>query len=317
MLLQVRNLSKTYPNGVEALKDVSLDIPVGMFGLLGPNGAGKSTFMRILATLQDADEGTATLGDMDVLTEKDAVRRILTVKFEMGLFDDPDLEGLDVSIVGSDQHRAVAQEAVSQSLVLLQNENDALPIDKDAVVFVAGIDADNIGVQSGGWTIEWQGRSGYVTTGTSVLEGLEEIGGQNVFYNRFGKFEQFDQQGEIGVVVIGESPYAEGVGDSDDLGLSETDIGLIERVRTQVDKLVVVLISGRPLIITDQLDLADAWVAAWLPGTEGQGVASNLYGEHPFTGKLPVSWPRSMDQLPFNQTGAEPLFPFGYGLHTD
>lgn len=266
-----------------------------------------------LYSLQSAVEN----GDIPEERIDDAVRRILTVKFEMGLFDDPYLEGLDVSIVGSDQHRAVAQEAVSQSLVLLQNENDALPIDKDAVVFVAGIDADNIGVQSGGWTIEWQGRSGYVTTGTSVLEGLEEIGGQNVFYNRFGKFEQFDQQGEIGVVVIGESPYAEGVGDSDDLGLSETDIGLIERVRTQVDKLVVVLISGRPLIITDQLDLADAWVAAWLPGTEGQGVASNLYGEHPFTGKLPVSWPRSMDQLPFNQTGAEPLFPFGYGLHTD
>ena len=264
-------------------------------------------------SLQSAVEN----GDIPEERINDAVRRILTVKFEMGLFEHPYLEGLDVSVVGSDQHRAVAQEAVSQSLVLLQNENDALPIDKDAVVFVAGLDADDIGVQSGGWTIEWQGRSGYITPGTSIIDGLEEIGGENVHYNRFGKFEQFNQQGDVGIVVIGESPYAEGVGDSDDLGLSETDIGLIERVRSQVDKLVVVLISGRPLIITEQLGLADAWVAAWLPGTEGQGVAMNLYGEHPFTGKLPVSWPRSMDQLPFNQTGAEPLFPFGYGLQTD
>jgi beta-glucosidase len=256
-------------------------------------------------------------GDISEGRINDAVRRILTVKFEMGLFEDPYLEDLNMSVVGSDDHRAVAQEAVSQSLVLLQNENDALPIDKDAVVFVAGLDANDVGVQCGGWTIEWQGHSGYVTTGTTILAGLEEIGGEKVFYNRFGKFEQFNQQGDVGIVVIGESPYAEGVGDSDDLGLTETDIGLIERVRPQVDQLVVVLISGRPLIITKQLDLADAWVAAWLPGTEGQGVARNLYGEHPFTGKLPVSWPRSMDQLPFNQTGAEPLFPFGYGLQTD
>ena len=88
-------------------------------------------------------------------------------------------------------------------------------------------------------------------------------------------------------------------------------------MRPQVDKLVIVLVSGRPLIITEQLRLADAWVAAWLPGSEGQGVASNLYGEHPFSGKLPVSWPRSMDQLPLNETGADPLFAFGYGLETD
>jgi len=264
-------------------------------------------------SLQSAVEN----GDITEERINDAVRRILTVKFIMGLFEDPNLESLDTSIVGSAEHRAVAQEAVSQSLVLLQNENAALPIDKNATVFVAGVDADDIGVQCGGWTIEWQGRSGYITTGTTIVEGLEQIGGENVYYNRFGKFEQFGQQGDVGIVVIGESPYAEGVGDSDDLELSETDIALIERMRPQVDKLVIVLVSGRPLIITEQLPLADAWVAAWLPGTEGQGVASNLYGEHPFTGKLPVSWPRSIDQLPLNETGADPLFAFGYGLEID
>jgi beta-glucosidase len=264
-------------------------------------------------SLQSAVEN----GDISEERIDDAVRRILTVKFEMGLFEDPYLADLDTSIVGSELHRAVSQAAVSQSLVLLKNENQALPIDKNATVFVAGLDADDIGVQCGGWTIEWQGQSGYITTGTTILEGLRQIGSDSVYFNRFGKFEQFDQHGDVGIVVIGESPYAEGVGDSGDLTLSDTDIALIERMRSQVDKLVVVLVSGRPLIITEQLPLADAWVAAWLPGSEGQGVADNLYGEHPFTGKLPVSWPRSMDDLPLYQTGAEPLFPFGFGLEID
>jgi len=261
-------------------------------------------------------QGAVDNGDISIERIDDAVRRILIVKFEMGLFEDPYLDSVDPGIVGSDAHRSVAQEAVSQSLVLLQNENETLPIAEDATVFVAGLDADDIGVQCGGWTIEWQGRSGNITSGTTILDGLKEIGGENIFYNRFGKFWQFNREGDVGIVVIGESPYAEMQGDTDDLGLSDTDIALIERVRAQVDKLIVVLVSGRPLIITEQLDLADAWVAAWLPGTEGRGVANNLYGEHPFVGKLPVSWPASMEQLPFYETGADPLFPFGYGLTT-
>ena len=116
---------------------------------------------------------------------------------------------------------------------------------------------------------------------------------------------------------MGETPYAEGTGDSDQLGLTDSDITTINRVREQVDILVVVMISGRPLIITDQLGIADAWVAAWLPGTEGQGVASNLYGIHPFTGKLPVSWPEDISHLPYAETDADPLFPYGYGLTSE
>jgi len=239
------------------------------------------------------------------------------VKFQMGLFDDPTIESAETELVGSAEHRAVAQEAVSQSLVLLQNDNNALPISREATVFVAGISADDLGMQCGGWTIEWQGRSGHITTGTTILEGLKAIGGDNVTYNRFGKFEQLKAAGDIGIVVIGETPYAEGQGDSNDLSLTSTDIELIERMRAQADKLIVILVSGRPLIITEQLELADAWVAAWLPGTEGQGVASNIYGEHAFMGTLPVSWPASMKQLPFAETGAEPLFPYGFGLITE
>lgn len=268
----------------------------------------------------DADLFISTLGSAvengDIPMERinDAVRRILTVKFQMGLFEDPTIESAQNELVGSAEHRAVAQEAVSQSLVLLQNDQDALPISRDATVFIAGAAADDLGMQCGGWTIEWQGSTGQITTGTTILEGFKVIGGDKVIYNRFGKF---DSIGDVGIVIVGETPYTEGRGDSNDLRLSSTDIELIERMRSQVDKLIVILVSGRPLIITEQLELADAWVAAWLPGTEGQGIASNVYGEHAFTGKLPVSWPASMEQLPFAETGSDPLFPYGFGLITE
>jgi beta-glucosidase len=256
-------------------------------------------------------------GDIPIERIDDAVRRILTVKFELGLFENPLPDSPQFDLVGSDKHRALAQEAVSQSLVLLQNNNNTLPISKNAKVFVAGVDANDLGVQLGGWTIEWQGGKGNITEGTTILEGIEAIGGDNVIFNRHGKFYNFNPPAEIGIVVIGENPYAEGVGDATDLNLAEADVALISRVAEQVDKLVVVLVSGRPLIISDHLDLADAWVAAWLPGSEGQGVAANLYGEHPFTGTLPVTWPANMDQLPLGATEGEPMFPFGFGLTTD
>lgn len=124
----------------------------------------------------------------------------------------------------------------------------------------------------------------------------------------------------MGIVVIGEMPYAEGVGDDEDLTLSEDDIAVIEWVRERSKKVVVILISGRPMIVTEHLDQWDAFIAAWLPGTEGQGVADVLFGDYPFTGRLPYTWPRAMDQIPFDfhhmePTGPEaPLFPFGYGL---
>jgi beta-glucosidase len=140
----------------------------------------------------------------------------------------------------------------------------------------------------------------------------------SVEYNKYGNF---DGKADVGIVVVGEMPYSEGVGDEADLCLSAADVAVINNVRPLVEKLIVIIISGRPLVITDQFQSADAWVAAWLPGTEGEGVADVLFGDYPFTGKLPYTWPRSNEQLPMNinnSTGLAgcdgPLFPYGYGL---
>ncbi len=269
-------------------------------------------YLRFINTMRTAVEN----GDITTARIDDAVRRILTAKFDLGLFENPYADTTNIGLIGSAEHRALAQEAVSQSLVLLQNENGTLPLPKDARIFVAGPFADDIGVQSGGWTIEWQGKPGNITEGTTILEAIEATAVGEVQFNRFGRFENFDPPADVGIVVLGELPYAEGHGDAADLSLSASDVELIRRVGEHADKVVVILLSGRPLIITDALPLADAWVAAWLPGSEGQGVADNLFGNHPFTGTLPYTWPASMAQLPLG-AGGEPLFPFGYGLTTD
>ena len=271
---------------------------------------------------------TAAVENGDVSLERidDAVRRILTVKFKLGLFENPHPNPDYLDLVGSDEHRELARQAVRESLVLLKNEGNTLPLAKDApLIFVAGEAADDIGIQSGGWTIEWQGKAGNITPGTTLLDGIENTvtATTAVHYNRFGKYDRVtDENGDlamadIGIVFVGERPYAEGVGDSDDLSLTETDINLISRVRDRSHKLVVIIISGRPLIITDQLEMADSFVAAWLPGTEGQGIADVLFGDFPFTGQLSYTWPRTMEQLPLGAASSDPLFPFGYGLRTE
>lgn len=269
-------------------------------------------YLRFINTMLTAVEN----GDITEARIDDAVRRILTAKFDLGLFENPYADTTHIGLIGSAEHRAIAQEAVSQSLVLLQNENETLPLSKDARIFVAGTFADDIGVQSGGWTIEWQGRSGNITAGTTILEAIEATATGEVQFNKFGRFEEFSPPADVGIVVLGELPYAEGWGDAADLSLSDSDVEMIRRMGEQAEQVVVILLSGRPLLITDALPLADAWIAAWLPGTEGQGIADNLFGDHPFTGTLPYTWPASMDQLPLG-TGGEPLFPFGYGLTTD
>jgi beta-glucosidase len=260
-------------------------------------------------------------GDISIERIDDAVRRILTVKFEMGLFERPYGDETLLELVGSEEHRAVARDAVRQSLVLLKNDNQTLPIAKNTpLIFVAGEGANNIGLQSGGWTIQWQGEEGDITEGSTTLEGIRELVSPDtqVNYNNFTG----DTVADVGIVVVGERPYAEGFGDSDDLYLSDSDVANIERMHERAERVVVIILSGRPLIITTQLSLADAWVAAWLPGSEGSAVADMLFGDYAFTGKLPFSWPRSMRQLPFNfailpSEGCDaPLFSFGYGLDT-
>ncbi len=257
----------------------------------------------------------------DVSSERidDAVRQILKVKFMLGLFEEPMHDGALLSQIGTPEHREVARQAVRESLVLLKNENGALPLSsiEENRIFIAGQHADDMGLQSGGWTIEWQGFSGELVGGTSILEGIAAKTDAEIVHDRFGNFEQVEGNADIGIVVIGERPYAEGQGDRADLTINTT---LIERMRERADTVIVILVTGRPLIITEALPLADAWVVAWLPGSEGAGVADVLFGEHDFMGRLAYSWPRSIRQLPFNFDNLQaegcdaPLFPFGYGL---
>jgi beta-glucosidase len=251
----------------------------------------------------------------------DAVRRILRAKFALGLFEKPYPDPEFIKTVRSDDHIAIARQAVQESMVLLKNSNNALPVAKDTPkIYVAGQAADDIGMMCGGWTISWQGQAGSIQVGNTILGGIEATVSPDTTVE-FNKYGDFTDKADVGIVAVGEMPYAEGLGDKADLHLSDADVKVIAKVRSLVDKLIVVIISGRPLIITDQLDDADAWVAAWLPGTEGEGVSDVLFGDRPFTGKLPFTWPRSNDQLPINKNNATgktgcdaPLFPFGYGL---
>jgi beta-glucosidase len=260
-------------------------------------------------------------GDIPVERIDDAVSRILRVKIRLGLFEHPYSAASLVETIGSNEHRALARQAVRESLVLLKNKDKALPLSKNAaLVYIAGVAADDIGVQCGGWTTEWQGTSGDIQPGTTILDGLREqlSPESNIKFNATGNFSGM---ADVGIAVVGEFPYAEGMGDREELSLSSFDQRLIRTLREHSQKLIVIIISGRPLIITDVYQVADAWVAAWLPGTEGNGITDVLFGDYPFTGKLPYSWPRINEQLPINIHNIDhtkgcdsPLFTFGYGL---
>jgi len=244
----------------------------------------------------------------------DAVRRILRVKLEMGLFEHP-MPPADPSIVGSTANRALAARAAAASAVLLRTTGHELPIPTGTdLVFLAGAAADDIGTQLGGWSITWQGGHGAITDGTTLRAAFEQaLPKDRVSYSSDGSGAA---GADVAVAVIGERPYAEGAGDDADLALDPTDVATIETLKVANVPVVVVLLSGRPLILGEVLDLADAVVAAWLPGTEGAGVADVLLGDHPPTGKLTHSWPRELEQVPINvgDKGYSPLFPYGYGL---
>jgi len=272
-------------------------------------------YKEFYAALKDlAEKGEVPMARVD-----DAVLRILRVKIAMGLMDPARSSLADRSLqarFGSPAHREVARRAVRQSLVLLKNEKKTLPLSKTAKrIVVAGKNADDIGNQCGGWTIDWQGKSGpIVPGGTTILAALKAAAkGGEVTFSADGTGAT---GADVGVVVVGEKPYAEFFGDREDLALDKDDLAAIANVKKAGIPVVVVVVSGRPLILGDALGQADAVVAAWLPGTEGQGVADVLFGDYKPTGKLSFTWPRTMAQIPINVGDAayDPQFPFGFGL---
>ncbi|MEU6423129.1 glycoside hydrolase family 3 protein [Streptomyces spiralis] len=256
-------------------------------------------------------------GRISVKRIDDAVSRILTEKFRLGLFEHPYADTSGAAQIGSATHRAVARQAAAESQVLLKNTGGVLPLKKNQKVYVAGSNADDLGNQTGGWTITWQGESGSHTQGTTILQGMRNAGG-DVTYSKDASASTDGY--DVGVVVVGETPYAEGVGDVGNghgLQLSAADQAAVDKVCAAM-KCAVLIVSGRPQLIGDRLGKIDALVASWLPGTEGDGVADVLYGRRPFTGQLPVTWPKSEQQLPINVGDAsyDPQFPYGWGLTT-
>jgi len=250
----------------------------------------------------------------------DAVTRILRVKFAMGLMDAGRSHLADRSLhrsFGSAEHRKVARECVRASLVLLKNEKRVLPVSKGiSHIHVAGKSADDIGNQCGGWTISWQGRSGPQTTGgTTILKAIQETVSSQTKVT-FSSDGTGVAGADLGIVVIGETPYAEMIGDRMSLDLADEDVAVVEKMKQAGMPVVVVLISGRPMIIDKVIDKTDAFVAAWLPGTEGRGVTDVLFGDFKPVGKLSVSWPRSMNQIPINvgDKNYDPLYKYGFGL---
>lgn len=218
--------------------------------------------------------------------------------------------------VGSTAHRALARKAAAKSVVVLKNTDDLLPLRPGMHVLVAGRNADDMGAQMGGWTGQWQGQAGQDWTGTTILDGIRDAVGSTGTVD-FAADGSGAAGHDVAIAVLGEQPYAESQGDRPNgLELDPGDLDVLHRMEASGVPLVLVLVSGRPLVITDELPSLDAVAAAWLPGSEGAGVADVLFGRVPSTGRLPFSWPRSDDQLPLN-VGApdyDPLFPFGFGL---
>ena len=268
------------------------------------------------ALLEEVALGNVTMERVD-----DAVSRILLKKFELGLLEQPYADRSSIAEVGSAAHRDVARQAVRESLVLLKNENNTLPISKKLTrIHVAGKSADDIGDQCGGWTISWQGSTGAITKGTTILKSIQNVvsptgQGADVIYTENGTGAE---GATLGIAVVGELPYAEGLGDRGDLSLDEEDITVVKNLKNAGIPVVVIVISGRPLIVSEILPQTDALVASFLPGTEGGGIADILFGDFKPTGKLSFTWPRSNDQLPLNihspKETYDPLFAFGFGL---
>jgi len=293
--------------------DVAASINAGLDMVMVPYGPG--TPHNYVEFTQDLKELVAE-GKVPSSRIDDAVSRILRIKYEMGLFDEARPNPKLTAAVGSEEHRAVARECVRQSLVLLKNAGHALPLSKNLKhLHVMGRAADDIGLQCGGWTITWQGQTGpAIHGGTTLLAAIRKTVAPEA------EVTFSETNGSVGgadavLVVVGETPYAEGKGDRRDLRLSTNDLALVAKAKEGGAPVITMLISGRPLILDAALEMSDAVVAAWLPGSEGQGVADVLFGNCKPSGKLPRAWPLENEQLSASANGMDnPLFPCGFGL---
>ena len=284
-------------------------------------------------------------GHVDVSRVDDAVRRILRTKLRYGLFDMPrptQRPGIANAGFGCSDHRELARRAARKSQVLLKNEQEALPLKQGQRILVAGKNAHNLGHQCGGWTVSWQGEKGNDTiTGETIWEGIQALTSNAMLSKGLDGSDADPEQHDIAVVVVGETPYAEGHGDirpgdhlfveagsmidglmnpldayAKTLVLAQVhpeDLACIRRIAARGIPVVTVLISGRPLIVNEELDASSAFVASWLPGAEGRGVAEMLLGIYQFSGRLPTPWPgpKLNDGL---LTKAGAVFPAGHGL---
>ncbi|MDN4501022.1 glycoside hydrolase family 3 N-terminal domain-containing protein [Alteromonadaceae bacterium BrNp21-10] len=295
----------------------------GMDIFMVPTSAWKPLYENTIAQVKSGEIPQARLDD--------AVKRILRVKMRAGLFTKPSpakrINSAKAELIGAAAHRKIAKQAVRESLVLLKNQQHLLPLVPQQHILVAGDGADNIGKQSGGWTITWQG-TGNVNadfpSATSIYDGIKanvESAGGSVELNVSGEFEQ---KPDVAIVIFGEEPYAEGNGDLDNLEFqrgNKKDLALLRSLQQQNIPVVAVFITGRPLWVNPELNASDAFVVTWLPGSEGSAVADVLFQDaqgnvqHDFKGKLSFSWPKTPQQM-VNRHDANyaPLLPYGFGL---
>jgi len=298
------------------------------FGKNDVINAGVDIIMAVEGDLEDFQKGVKRGVETDTIALSridDAVKRILRQKFRLGLFENPFPDATLVSKIGVNEHRNIAKQAVRESLVLLKNKNKVLPLSKDTKkIVVVGEHANSSGLQSGGWTLNWQGTKENYKGATTILEGIEKHSTAIVVYDKDATQNHFDA--DIAIIVVGETPYAEFFGDighesnTRKLTLTEEHQKYIKIYSEKGIKTVVVLVSGRPLIVTSQIEISDAFIASWLLGSEGEGVAEVLFGDFNFKGKLPHSWPTSIEDYKgkygpnFWDNSIKPLYPLGYGL---
>ena len=297
--------------GGDYKQDIETAINAGLDMAMIPNGPGQGhNYAEFISDLK----GLVANGRVPQARIDDAAGRILRAKIEIGLFEHPCADPELISELGSAGHREIARECVRQSLVLLKNERQTLPLSKNLKhIAVVGRAADDLGIQCGGWTISWQGSPGTVMHGgTTLLTAIRHAVSPQTEVSFSPDGKNLDGAQAV-IVVVGEMPYAEGKGYRTDLSLAASDAALVKKVSAAGIPVVTVLYSGRPLVLGPALDQSDAFIAAWLPGTEGEGMADILFGDVKPTGKLPRPWPRDNSELnsaAFSIGGAQPLFSY-------